>query len=72
MRDKNLWKKFSIGFPDTSRYLRLPEIHDFPIKLLVSTETEDSVEVTSVSLSSQSARQTGPVNLEISQSDLGK
>ena len=60
------------GFEHTRTYMKLPDTHHFQSRYFISIETEDSEEVTSMSLSSQSARQTGPVNLEISQSDLGK
>ena len=52
--------------------MKLPDTHHFQSRYFISIETEDSEEVTSMSLSSQSARQTGPVNLEISQFDLEK
>ena len=68
----NIGKSLVWGFEHTRTYMKLPDTHHFQSRYFISIETEDSEEVTGMSLSSQSARQTGPVNLEISQSDLGK
>ena len=69
---EKMGKSLVWGFEHTRTYMKLPDTHHFQSRYFISIETEDSEEVTGMSLSSQSARQTGPVNLEISQSDLEK